>query len=100
MDINVLDKLNDDISDLIDKCARKLRDKYVIPMCKKYDLSFDAGMGAFSFSDKNGDCIYKNMETEEIYGNDLWDAIETLEMGSNFVPFSIGSCIESYNIRE
>jgi hypothetical protein len=35
-----------------------VREKVVIPYCKKWGYSFDSGMGSYSFTDKEGETFY------------------------------------------
>lgn len=35
-----------------------IRDKVVIPYCKKHGYRFSAGMGGWCFHDRDGDCFY------------------------------------------
>jgi hypothetical protein len=87
------------IAELVSKCAEKIKKEKVIPICKKYDLSFHTGMGIFVFADYTGKHIYKNKDTKMLYGNDFWDLYEELNNCPRNMPMSIGAYMNSYEVK-
>ena len=70
-----------DLDDLADRIGKEI----VAPFCRKHNLSFFAGMGAYTFSDSEGNTLYDADEVINIHGKgklyrDYCKVVEVLDL--------------------
>lgn len=53
--------------DEIEKIATRAYNAHIVPFCQKYNLTYSAGMGTWSFRDSD-----KNQVGEDYYDSDVW----------------------------
>ncbi len=91
------------------KLCDRIRDKYVIPFCKKYRMNFHSGMGVFFFERRSDK---ENMNTPEDdlmkwpcarhfrHSGQKWKAYcklyEILEMQSKYSNCCLGCYVDEY----
>ncbi len=78
--LEILDNTEKEFDKSIQAAAENFRTNVMIPLCKKYNLSFTSGMGTFFFSDKNGNTFGDVVDLKKSKAKRAQELVPVLEL--------------------